>query len=324
MGIEHVGSHGGRGGEAPGGRWDESSQQVMELAEGVARRRFAPRASAAGASRLDMVMDQSRTLTLGDLVDAEDVEDLADLGGDGDATVDFDEETELAAWRRLVGQGEPKLDRKLRGRLDSGGRVSAPTKASYLAHRMETLWREAELERRSHRSRLDCRSLPMDDAAFERHCGELKLRLAAHARRPASWRSSCLSCGSPSVEFPSALCQRCLEAEEGAHALALRCSCSRLPENHVSAAASEEEHALADPIDLFAKSEFGPDRDACPFNDAEPGPSKSDVEPPAKESWRRLFWLLALLVVFVGIAASVYGLDGVSPPLKGEAGHAGK
>lgn len=284
----------------------------------AANGRFAPRAIACRAREDHGLSCHSDEPSIGDLIDAEDLADLTDLGGQEDDAGLFDKDIE--AWTRAVGLpkhgGTPKWSA-----LD--GSVSAPTKASYLAHRLQALWREAERERQGQPSRLEARpAWHVDDMTFKEQCGRLQRRLGTRSQCIAPPPPSCQSCGTPLVEPNSRLCHRCQQAEDAALALALRsldAAARTSPERDCAGSC-----AKSDPIDNFAESEFGADQVSCTATSVPPGRQKASPEASDVEGWRRLFWLLALLAVCIGIAASVYGLDEVSLSSKEGASYAGQ
>jgi hypothetical protein len=188
---------------------------------------------------------------------------------------------------------------------------------------MQELWREAERERRGQQTRLDARiALPNDDMTFEEQCAQLTRRLSARSQRVALPPPFCRSCGTVLVEPNSALCRRCQEAENAALALPSR----SLDEAATPSFERGFAHPCAedDPINAFAESEFGPEKGNCAAMSIPAGRQKSSVDTSDAKGWRRLFWLLAMLIVCIGIAASVYGLDDVSLPSEEGGRYAGQ
>lgn len=320
MGIEFqgAGARPASSGAAADGFLEQEFGRARKARPRAPNGRFAPRAIACRAREDHGLSSHSDEPSIGDLIDAEDLADLTDLGGEGDDARLYDKDIE--AWFRAVGLSELGVTPKWSA-LD--GSVSAPTKASYLAHRLQALWREAELERQGQPSRLEARpGWPVDDMTFEEQCGRLQRRLAARSQCVAPPPASCRSCGTPLTEPKSSLCHRCQQAEDAALALAL-------PSLDAAARTSPERDcagscAKGDPIDNFAESEFGAGQVSCTTTSVPPGRQKASPEASDVEGWRRLFWLLALLAVCIGIAASVYGLDGVSLSSKEGASYAGQ
>jgi hypothetical protein len=321
MGIEHQGAS-MRAAWSSADR-DGARDQQVECACNARLRapngRFAPRAIARHARCGHGLRSHSGKAAIGDLVDVEDLADLDDLEGEEDEASVFDEETEARAWRRPVEFAKQAVEPTWSA-LD--GSVSAPTKASYLAHRMQELWREAERERRGQQTRLDARmALPIDDMTFEEQCAQLARRLPARSQCVAAPPPFCRSCGTALVAPNSALCRRCQEAEDAAFALAFPSSDEAAPPSLERNC--DEPCVKIDPIDAFAEWEFGSEKGDCAAISVPPGRQKSSAEASDAKGWRRLFWLLALLIVCIGIAASVYRLDGVSLPSKEGGRHAG-
>lgn len=320
MGIEFQGAGAcpASSGAATDGFLEQEFGRARKARPRAPNGRFAPSLIARHArddQGLSSHLDES---SIGDLIDAEDLADLTDLGGEGDDARLYDKDIE--AWARAVGLpvhgGTPRWSA-----LD--GSAIAPTKASYLAHRLQALWREAERERQGEQSRLEARpDWPVDDMTFEEQCRRLQRRFAARSQCVAPPPASCRSCGTPLTEPKSPLCHRCQQAEDAALALAL-------PRLDAAATTSFERDCAQlcvknDPIDAFAESEFGPDVGACAAESIQLSRQKGAAEASDTNGWRRLFWLLALLAVCIGIAASVYGLDRVSLSSEEGASYAGQ
>lgn len=314
MGIEQqrAGSRAALSGLAADGARDQHLEFASNPRPRMPNGRFAPR-SAGHARREHGVASHLGKPAIVDLV--EDLADFDNLGGEEDEASVFDEANKVGAWRRPAGLAKDVVQLR-RSALD--GSVSAPTKATYLAHRMQELWREAERERRGQQTRLEARiASPNDDMTFEEQCAQLTRRLSARYQRVALPPPFCRSCGTALVEPNSALCRRCQEAENAALALAF-------PSSDEAARPSFERDfaqpcAEDDPIDAFAESEFRAEEGNYSAMSVPAGREKSSVE-----GWRRLFWLLALLMVCIGIAASVYGLDDVSLPSEEGGRYAGE
>jgi len=280
---------------------------------------FAPR-SPSHARREHGLASHLGEPAIGDLVDVEDLADFDNLGGEEDEASVFDEANNAGAWRRSAGLAKQFVEPRWSA-LD--GSVSAPTKATYLAHRMQELWREAERERRGQQTRVDARiAVPNDDMTFEEQCAQLTRRLSTRSQRVALPPPFCRSCGTVLVELNSALCRRCQEAENAALALPF-------PGLDEAATPSFERDfaqpcAEDDPIDAFAELEFGQQERNYAAMSVPAGRERSSVDTSDAKGWRRLFWLLALLMICIGIAASVYGLDDVSLPSKQGGRYAGQ
>lgn len=320
MGIEQqrAGLRAALSGVATDGAGDQRLECAGDARPRAQNGRFAPR-SAGDARREHGLESHLGKPAIGDLVDVEDLADLDDLAGEEDEASVFEEENRVGAWRRPAGLAKQVVE-PMWSALD--GSVSAPTKASYLAYRMQELWREAERERRAQQTRLDARiASPIDDMTFEEQCAQLTRRLAARSKRAPLPPPFCRSCGAVLVEPNSALCRRCQEAENAALALAFPSLDEAAPPSFERAFA--EPCSEDDPIDAFAESELGPEGNYSAMS-VPAGRQKSSVDTSDTKGWRRLFWLLALLMVFIGIAASVYDLDDVSLPSKQGGSYAGQ
>jgi len=321
MGIEQqrTGLRAALSGVATDGAGDQRLECAGNARPRAPNGRFAPR-SAGHARREHGLASHLGKPAIGDLVDVEDLADFDNLGGEEDEASVFDEENKVGAWRRPAGLAKQVVEPRWSA-LDCS--VSAPTKASYLAHRMQALWREAERERRGQQTRLDARiALPNDDMTFEEQCAQLTRRLSARSQRVALPPPFCRSCGTVLVEPNSALCRRCQEAENAALALPFR----SLDEAATPSFERDFAHPCAedDLINAFVESEFGPEKGNCAAMSIPAGRQKSSVDTSDAKGWQRLFWLLAMLIVCIGIAASVYGLDDVSLPSEGGGRYAGQ
>jgi len=321
MGIEQqkAGLRAALSGVAKDGAGGQHLECVRNIRPRAPNGRFAPR-STGHARREDGVASHLGKLAIGDLVDVEDLADFDDLAGEHDEASVFHEENKVGAWRRPAGIAKQVVEPRWSA-LD--GSVSAPTKAPYLAHRMQELWREAERERGSQQTRLDARiALPNDDMTSEEQCAQLTRRFSARSQRVALPPPFCRSCGTVLVEPNSALCRRCQQAENAALALVFSSS------DEAARPSFEQDFAQPcaedDPIDAFAESEFGPEEGNCAAMSVSAGRERPYVDTSDAKGWRRLFWLLALLIVCIGIAASVYGLDDVSLPSKEGGSYAGQ
>lgn len=143
----------------------------------------------------------------------------------------------------------------------------------------------------------------------------------------------CASCGAPLTAKASSLCAVCQAGDDATRAW-LRDAEARLASPHEGSTAAPrvggDDWAAAplDPIDAFSAEVFAqlePEREcgrACqPCIEMAPLSGAEDAGDGGAVQWqcRRLFWLLALLIVCAGIAASVHDFDGPSSrPSQGE------
>lgn len=322
MGSEHVNGQDRAGRDRGLSDGREFIQPASTVGKDCPAWRHAPNAVDSHASHGAPLIKRPEAFALDELVDQGDVEDLADLI-DEDALPDVsDGPMERAACHRSVARAELELGLIWRGQSALGGRVGASTRAGGLARRMEELRREAELERRGRRSRLEWIALPMDDDAFEDRRRELKRKLALRAPGLNRRSPSCVSCGSPAVEFPLSLCRRCRDAEMNTHAWASHGERSPIPESRALDEGADEPRIMDDPLSMASESELEARRKAGAEEGTQPGHSKhlrsrdGVIEP-------RVFLWLALLSIGMGIALVLYGLDRVLTPSAKEARHAG-
>lgn len=322
MGSEHVdgGGHAGRDRGLSDG--SEFIQSASSVGKDCLAWSHASRAMDSHASHRAPMIKRPEAFALDELVDQDVVEALADLIDEGDFLGGSDGPMERAPCHRSVVRDEPELGQKWRGQSALGGRVGASTRAGGLARRMEELRREAELERRGRRSRLDWLALPTDDDAFGDRLRKLKRKLALRAPGLDMSSRSCVSCGSPAVEFPSSLCRRCREAEMDAHAWALGSERSPMLGNRALDEGADEPCAMEESLSMDSESEIEARRKVGAEEGTQPGQSEHLRSREGVTGRQFCLWL-ALLSIGMGIALVLYGLDRVSTPSTKEARHAG-
>jgi hypothetical protein len=239
-----------------------------------------------------------------ELLTADDAATIGDLGGEGD---ELNEEREIATFRQWA--REANRGRERPPRADHGmERYSGTDRATYLARRLEKLWREVEREASGHSSRLDEPAPPAAPSENSK-APAAKPNLDGAARHPASNVGGpfCPACGALLEGQGAALCRRC-EAAKGAASLGTAPDSRRSePPKPAPKKAARQDGGEKDPIDVFSEAELGP----CDATDElpEPSPSKRKSLDASEGSWRRLFWFSVVLWACVGAAASVHEND---------------
>lgn len=321
MGMERLGSAWGRVSNSTSEHWAGPLQQPSAATARTRDGRFAPSGRAAHASRLDVWAGKLSPPIREDVVDPDDLEDLGDLGGEGDEANPFDYASRLAAWRRSVDRDDATLGRGRQGWPALDDHRSESGTVGDLAHRIRTLGGQEELARGGNRSRLDDCAWPFVEADPTPARGKLSLDLPACSGGLAPRRPACLSCGSPCVERESWLCRRCQDAENAARELSVKWGCLSCRDRRAGKNAASAASEADDPIHAFARKELEAEQVAGSVDELGTNRPETGFAEREGAAWRRLFRLLALLSIVLGIAATVYGFHRGSMSSSEEGSH---